>query len=59
MDRFKLHSPYKPTDDQPDAIKRLSAGVDAGMKHQTLLGVSRILPRKCGGIFRVIIQDVY
>ncbi len=40
MDRFKLHSPYKPTGDQPAAIDRLSAGVEAGMKHQTLLGVT-------------------
>ncbi|MBQ8551527.1 MAG: excinuclease ABC subunit UvrB [Clostridia bacterium] len=40
MDRFKLHSPYKPTGDQPAAIEKLSAGVEAGMKHQTLLGVT-------------------
>ncbi len=40
MDRFKLHSPYKPTGDQPAAIERLSAGVLAGMKNQTLLGVT-------------------
>ncbi len=40
MDRFKLHSPYKPTGDQPDAIDRLAAGVEAGMKNQTLLGVT-------------------
>ncbi len=40
MDKFKLHSPYKPTGDQPVAIERLSAGVEAGMKHQTLLGVT-------------------
>ncbi len=40
MDRFKLHSPYKPTGDQPEAIEKLSAGIDAGMKHQTLLGVT-------------------
>ena len=40
MDRFKLHSPYKPTGDQPAAIERLSAGVMAGMKNQTLLGVT-------------------
>ncbi len=40
MDRFKLHSPYKPTGDQPDAIARLSAGVEAGMRAQTLLGVT-------------------
>lgn len=40
MDRFKLHSPYKPTGDQPNAIDMLSAGVEAGMKAQTLLGVT-------------------
>ena len=40
MDKFKLHSPYKPTGDQPDAIARLSAGVMSGMKNQTLLGVT-------------------
>ncbi len=37
---FKLHSPYKPTGDQPQAIKHLTNGVNAGMKHQTLLGVT-------------------
>ena len=40
MDRFRLHSQYKPTGDQPEAIDRLSAGVEAGMKGQTLLGVT-------------------
>ncbi len=40
MDRFKLKAPYKPTGDQPAAIDKLSAGVEAGMKHQTLLGVT-------------------
>lgn len=40
MDRFKLHSPYKPTGDQPNAIDMLSAGIEAGMKAQTLLGVT-------------------
>ena len=40
MDSFKLHSPYKPTGDQPQAIDRLCAGVEAGMKNQTLLGVT-------------------
>ena len=40
MDRFKLHAPYKPTGDQPEAIMKLSAGVEAGMKAQTLLGVT-------------------
>ncbi len=37
---FKLHSPYKPTGDQPQAIEYLTNGVNAGMKHQTLLGVT-------------------
>lgn len=37
---FKLHAPYEPTGDQPDAIARLTAGVEAGMKYQTLLGVT-------------------
>ncbi len=40
MDRFKLHNPYMPKGDQPQAIDKLAAGVEAGMKHQTLLGVT-------------------
>ncbi len=40
MDHFKLVSPYKPTGDQPRAIDQLTAGVEAGMKAQTLLGVT-------------------
>ncbi|MCI8387613.1 MAG: excinuclease ABC subunit UvrB [Clostridiales bacterium] len=40
MDRFKLHAPYKPTGDQPEAIDKLIAGVEAGMHAQTLLGVT-------------------
>ncbi len=40
MDRFELVSPYKPTGDQPEAIARLTAGVEAGMRGQTLLGVT-------------------
>ena len=40
MDRFKLHAPYKPPGDQPEAIAKLAAGVEAGMKAQTLLGVT-------------------
>ena len=37
---FKLHSEYKPTGDQPEAIKYLSDGVKQGKKFQTLLGVT-------------------
>ena len=37
---FKLHSEYKPTGDQPQAIKYLSNGIEEGKKFQTLLGVT-------------------
>ena len=37
---FKLHSEYKPTGDQPYAIKYLSKGIEDGKKYQTLLGVT-------------------
>jgi len=40
MANFKLHAPYKPTGDQPEAIKFLSQGLAKGMRHQTLLGVT-------------------
>ncbi len=38
--RFQLVSDYKPTGDQPKAIDKLSEGILAGMKAQTLLGVT-------------------
>lgn len=37
---FKLHSEYKPTGDQPQAIEYLSNGIKEGKKFQTLLGVT-------------------
>ena len=37
---FKLHSEYKPTGDQPEAIEYLSNGIKSGKKFQTLLGVA-------------------
>ena len=37
---FRLHSPFAPTGDQPDAIAKLTVGFEAGMKYQTLLGVT-------------------
>ena len=37
---FKLHSEYKPTGDQPQAIEYLSNGIKSGKKFQTLLGVT-------------------
>ena len=37
---FKLHSDYKPTGDQPNAIRELTEGVNNGVPYQTLLGVT-------------------
>ncbi len=37
---FKLHSPYKPTGDQPEAIAQLTEGLQKGYQEQTLLGVT-------------------
>lgn len=37
---FKLVSPYKPTGDQPEAIKQLTEGIKSGAAAQTLLGVT-------------------
>ncbi|WP_312390461.1 excinuclease ABC subunit UvrB [Chryseobacterium sp.] len=37
---FKLQSEYKPTGDQPQAIKKLTEGIEIGEKYQTLLGVT-------------------
>ena len=37
---FKIHSDYKPTGDQPEAIAKLSEGILRGDKAQTLLGVT-------------------
>ncbi|MDN6450364.1 MAG: excinuclease ABC subunit B, partial [Enterobacterales bacterium] len=37
---FKLHSAFKPDGDQPEAIRRLEAGLENGLAHQTLLGVT-------------------
>ncbi|PXV58254.1 Excinuclease ABC subunit B [Dyella jiangningensis] len=39
-DRFELVSPYKPSGDQPEAIRVLSEGFESGLAAQTLLGVT-------------------
>lgn len=39
-DKFILHSKYKPTGDQPQAIEKLTEGVKKGLKEQVLLGVT-------------------
>ncbi|MBP3414333.1 MAG: excinuclease ABC subunit UvrB [Clostridia bacterium] len=38
--RFKIASKYKPTGDQPEAIKKLVDGINKGYREQTLLGVT-------------------
>lgn len=38
--KFKLHSEFKPTGDQPQAISALANGLNQGEKYQTLLGVT-------------------
>ena len=40
MDKFVLHSKYKPTGDQPEAIDKLTKGVENGLTEQVLLGVT-------------------
>ncbi len=40
MGQFKLYSKYKPSGDQPQAIDLLSAGLEAGFKHQTMVGAT-------------------
>ena len=40
MNEFKLHSPYQPTGDQPEAIDRLVRGFQEGSQFETLLGVT-------------------
>ena len=40
MPEFKVHSPFEPSGDQPEAIDALAAGVENGIEEQTLLGVT-------------------
>ena len=40
MPDFEIVSDFRPTGDQPQAIDKLVAGIDQGLKHQTLLGVT-------------------
>ncbi|MFN4195525.1 MAG: excinuclease ABC subunit UvrB [Thermosynechococcus sp.] len=37
---FRIHAPFEPTGDQPQAIQKLVAGVRAGHRFQTLLGAT-------------------
>ncbi len=40
MDKFVLHSKYMPTGDQPEAIEKLTKGIENGEREQVLLGVT-------------------
>lgn len=40
LNKFVLHSKYKPTGDQPEAIEALTKGIENGLREQTLLGVT-------------------
>ena len=40
MNKFKLVTEFKPAGDQPQAIEKLSEGVEKGLQHQVLLGVT-------------------
>ena len=40
MHEFEINSPYKPTGDQPEAIRKLTEGVEQGLPGQVLLGVT-------------------
>ena len=40
MANFKLHLPFQPAGDQPQAIKAIEKGLEKGMRHQTLFGVT-------------------
>ncbi len=53
--KFQLHSDFKPTGDQPQAINSLIDGINKGQKNQTLLGVTG-----SGKTFTIanVIQDV-
>lgn len=40
MNKFKVHAPFEMTGDQPQAVEKLAAGILAGKKSQTLMGVT-------------------
>jgi len=40
VDKFELVAPYAPTGDQPEAIEKLTAGIENGLREQVLLGVT-------------------
>ena len=46
---FKIQSPYRPTGDQPEAIKEICEAVNAGADAVTLLGVTGSGKTFCSG----------
>lgn len=40
MSEFQLVTRFQPAGDQPEAIRQLVEGIEAGLSHQTLLGVT-------------------
>jgi len=40
MQKFEVVSEYVPKGDQPQAIEKLAAGIEAGLRHQVLLGIT-------------------
>ena len=40
MNKFEVISPYQPTGDQPQAIESIAEGIENGLRHQVLLGVT-------------------
>lgn len=40
---FKLHSNFKPTGDQPEAIKKLVGGINKGEKSQVLMALQDLV----------------
>ncbi len=40
MSKFELVTRFKPAGDQPEAIRQMIEGIEAGLSHQTLLGVT-------------------
>jgi len=40
MTSFKLHAPFSPSGDQPQAISELYSGLESGVQHQVLMGIT-------------------
>jgi len=40
MSEFQLVTRFEPAGDQPEAIRQMIEGLEAGLSHQTLLGVT-------------------